>query len=223
MVTSISFNKINIQILTHFNLIFNDKEGFYVLNFMFIQYDVKGSLRKEPFAMPTYHFPENTHNEASQKEIPRKDIKDISHNAISVDQKLELIRQVRSQYRQNQNDLMHRESILYDRPIRPAANSEENPATNAAYHEADYGSINYNSYNSYNTQKKGSQTDGTLKIRFILAVALTALVILFHQTSATPVGINMEQVFLTLEQDYEDIILSWSSTLIHTTPLPNGD
>ena len=111
---------------------------------------------------------------------------------------------------------MHRESILYDRPIRPAANSEEKPATNAAYHEADYDSINYNSYDSYITQKKGSQTSGTLKIRFVTAVLLTALVILFHRSHISPAGIHMEQVFLALEQDYEDLIMAWSSSLIST-------
>ena len=124
----------------------------------------------------------------------------------TVDQKLELIRQVRSQYRQNQNDLMHRESILYDRPLRSIANTEESFSSDDTYYEP------------YQIQKKGSQTSGTLKIRYVLAFSLTALVILFHQNQIKPAGINMEQVFLTLEQDYEDIIMSWSRSLIQTEP-----
>ena len=109
-----------------------------------------------------------------------------AHQETTVDQKLELIRQVRSQYRQNQNDLMHRESILYDRPIRPIANLDVSPTADNAY------------YDPYNIQKKGSQTSGTLKIRFVTAVLLTTLVILFHQSHISPAGIHMEQVFLAL-------------------------
>lgn len=127
-----------------------------------------------------------------------------AHHETTVDQKLELIRQVRSQYRQNQNDLIHRESILYDRPIRPIANLDVSPAADNAY------------YDPYNIQKKGSQTSGTLKIRFVTAVLLTALVILFHRSHISPAGIHMEQVFLALEQDYEDLIMAWSSSLIST-------
>ena len=127
-----------------------------------------------------------------------------AHHETTVDQKLELIRQVRSQYRQNQNDLMHRESILYDRPIRPITNLDVPPAADNAY------------YDPYNIQKKGSQTSGTLKIRFVTAVLLTSLVILFHQSHISPAGIHMEQVFLALEQDYEDLIMAWSSSLIST-------
>ena len=126
-----------------------------------------------------------------------------SHKEITVEQKLELIRQVRSQYRQNQNDLMHRENILYDRPLRSPVYSDEASPTDVSY---------------YDPHKKGLQTEGTLKIRCLLAVTLTALVIFFHQAQFSPAGISMEQVFLTLEQDYEEIIMSWSSSLIQTEP-----
>ena len=122
-----------------------------------------------------------------------------SPNEFTVDQKLELIRQVRSQYRQNQNDLMHRESILYNRPIRPLVNNDTLSTTDVSYSDS---------------HKKGSQTDGTLKIRCITAALLTVLVILFHDTGINPAGLNIDQVFLTLEQDYEEVILSWSSSLI---------
>lgn len=125
---------------------------------------------------------------------------------ISTEQKLELIRQVRSQYRQNQNDLMHRESILYDKPVRSNTNTEGDFAQDDVYSET--------YYDPYKASKKGPQSDGTLKIRFILAILLTALVILFHQSSTSPAGINMEKVFHSLEQDYEEVILSWSSSLI---------
>ena len=135
------------------------------------------------------------------------------HKEISAEQKLELIRQIRSQYRQNQNDLMHRESILYDKPMASVTNIERTLPLH------DDSSDTY--YASYQASKKGFQREGTLKIRFVLAVLLTASVILFHKSHFSPAGINMEQVFATLEQDYEDIILSWSSSLIKTAPAPN--
>ena len=47
----------------------------------------------------------------------------------SVEQKLELVQQVRSQYYRNQSDLMNREQILYGRTLTRKPQEEYYPQT----------------------------------------------------------------------------------------------
>lgn len=113
----------------------------------------------------------------------------------SVEQKLELVQQVRSQYYRNQSDLMNREQILYGRALtrKPEAVFHQQPLPE--------------------TVQEPMITDNTVKLRYALAAVLMLLVILFDRSETTIAGVSMEQVFSVIATDYEEAIDAWVSNM----------
>lgn len=114
----------------------------------------------------------------------------------SVEQKLELVQQVRSRYYRNQSDLMNREQILYGKALTRTPETE--------FHQPQLSS---------ETTQEPLITDNTVKLRYALAAVLVLLIILFDKSGTTIAGISMEQVFSAIENDYEEAIDAWVSTL----------
>ena len=114
----------------------------------------------------------------------------------SVEQKLELVQQVRSQYYRNQSDLMNREQILYGRTLTRKPQEEYYPQTSPSDPNAE-----------------SLITDNTLKLRYGLAAVLMLLIILFDKSGTSIAGVSMEQVFSFIETDYEKAIDAWVNTL----------
>lgn len=112
----------------------------------------------------------------------------------SVEQKLELVQQIRSRYYRNQSDLMSREQILYGRTQVRRPEGEYQPASGAHAEETAPG-------------------DDTVKLRYALAAILVLLIILFDKSNTTIAGVSMEQVFTEIENDYEEVIDVWINTL----------
>lgn len=114
----------------------------------------------------------------------------------SVEQKLELVQQVRSRYYRNQSDLMNREQILYGKALTRTPETE--------FHQPQLSS---------ETTQEPLITDNTVKLRYALAAVLVLLIILFDKSGTTIAGISMQQVFSAIENDYEEAIDAWVSTL----------
>lgn len=114
----------------------------------------------------------------------------------SVEQKLELVQQVRSRYYRNQSDLMNREQILYGKALTRTPETE--------FHQPQLSS---------QTTQEPLITDNTVKLRYALAAVLMLLIILFDRSGTTIAGISMQQVFSAIENDYEEAIDAWVSTL----------
>ena len=117
---------------------------------------------------------------------------------IPVEKKMELVHQIRSQYQKNQYDLMNRESILYGRPASGALHSENH---------------NYKpDYFDDTPSDAGIFRDGTIKIRYALAVVLLLTIIILDITNKSIAGVNMEQLYNIIESDYGDTMAAWFST-----------
>lgn len=105
---------------------------------------------------------------------------------ISVDKKLQLVQQVRSQYNQNQYDLRSREQILYGRSsaVRAAA-QDELPV---------YG---------YDTGSEDGLPKSTFKIRFLAALILLVAVMVFDNNGHTLFGIDTRQIFAAISENFD--------------------
>lgn len=115
----------------------------------------------------------------------------------SVEQKLELVQQVRSQYYRNQSDLMNREEILYGKAqVRKPTEAYSPPVPPTLDHTAE-----------------ASSEDDTRKLRFGLTAVLVLLIILFDKSNTSITGVSMEQVFDVIAYDYEEVIDTWVDTL----------
>ena len=106
---------------------------------------------------------------------------------ISVEKKMELVHQVRSQYQKNQYDLMNRESLLYGKT--------------------------YTANTGYTPPPSDSHKDSTLKIRYALAVLLLLSIIILDRSGKSFAGISMKQVFQAIEADFEDTLEFWASEI----------
>lgn len=123
----------------------------------------------------------------------------------SVEQKLELVQQIRSQYYRNQSDLLNREQILYGRATARKPEVE--------FHQPQLSS---------ETTQEPLITDNTVKLRYALAAVLMLLIILFDRSDTSIAGVSMEQVFSVIANDYEEAIDAWVDTL-EITDVENTD
>ena len=109
----------------------------------------------------------------------------------SVEQKLQLIRQVRSQHDRDRLDLMNRERILFGKT-------------------GEYGDIHTNKElvsTHENTEMLSNTQAGSLKstlfkIRLLSAIVLAVFLILLDQKNGLFFGIDTSQVFSILASDY---------------------
>lgn len=96
---------------------------------------------------------------------------------IPMEKKLELVRQVRKQYQKNQQDLVMRENILTGRE------QNEKPSSDMGNEE-------------------GIILDGSIKLRFIIAVILLITVIYIDQSGRTISGVSSDLVFQLIANDW---------------------
>ena len=129
---------------------------------------------------------------------------------ISTEQKLQLIRQVRSQHSRDQSDLMARERCLYGRT--------------GDYHCGDYGyrdgqkdfhPSNYvDDYTALNDDMSANPTGrNMLALRFLAALVLLLLFILMDKKDSPFLGVSTSEVFTMIENDYYEQLEEW----IHET------
>lgn len=114
----------------------------------------------------------------------------------TMEKKLELVQQIRSQYNKNQYDLFHREQILYGRT------SQEN------YRNQIKGDSFTMPYPEENTD---DLNDGVsfFKVRLLLAAVLLGGIILLDLSGGDIAGITTGQIFDAISEDYEEDIDGW--------------
>ncbi len=100
-------------------------------------------------------------------------------NGVSTENKLRLIKQVRSRYQVDQRDLFRREEILYGRTSRP-----EGPGSVRDDEAAPESKLSF------------------FRIRLLLAAVLFLAVVLMDQKGAKIAGIAAEDVFQAISADY---------------------
>lgn len=111
---------------------------------------------------------------------------------ISMEKRLELVKQVRSQYQRNQYDMSNREQILYGR----TAMAEEG------------GGFQEGVDNRQETRPRSS-----FRLRLFLAVLLAAGVIFLKENEIEIAGIAMEEVFQAISADYYNNVSELAETL----------
>lgn len=113
----------------------------------------------------------------------------------TIEQKLQLVRQVRSRYHENQYDLSNRERILYGR-------------TSAAPEREGY------SASPYDEDYDGTLPEGRplslMKIRLWIALLLVVMVIIMDTNGMSIAGITSEKIFELISEDYEEVIETWA-------------
>lgn len=119
---------------------------------------------------------------------------------ISIEQKLELVKQIRSKYNKNISDMSQRERVLYGRTsysskeeVKGASMVDrswyyEEPAEEATVEDFSFG-----------------------RVRFFIAVILLIGVIILDLSGKTLMGVSMDKIFAVISQDYEEEIAAWVS------------
>ena len=122
----------------------------------------------------------------------------MSMNNIDMEQKLQLVRQVRSRYHEDQCDMSHREQILYGKSDIPADRLE----TASPYDDA-YGDI------------RQPQGEGFtfFKLRLWVAILLAVGVIVMDKNNISVAGITTEQIFQAISADYEEMVEDWAEAI----------
>lgn len=110
-------------------------------------------------------------------------------NDTTTDRKLELIKQIRSQHHQNRYELHNREQILYGQNF-PKEISDIN-----------------------NFSEEPRSIKNTFKIRFFVAALLFGLVIGLDMTGKSLAGLNSENIYSFLAENYEDNIEAWVTNM----------
>lgn len=113
-------------------------------------------------------------------------------NDISMEKRLELVKQVRSQHQRNQCDMFSREQILYGRTSMTG--EEGHFQESAEYHQED-------SPRSF------------LKLRIFLALVLAAGAVFLKENEIEIAGITMEEVFQAISADYYHDITELAAAL----------
>ena len=114
-------------------------------------------------------------------------------NKVSTEKRLQLVKQIRTKYNENQRDLTDREMILYGRSSRQTT-------------AKDYG---------YSEQQTPSDETPVsfFRIRLFLAVLLFAVVIFMDMDDMELAGITADKIFQAISADYEEVIDSWTQSL----------
>lgn len=112
-----------------------------------------------------------------------------------LEKKLQLVRQVRSRYSEDQYDLSNRERLLYGKTDLPGREAVS-PYADAGYSD-DW------------RYAEPEESPSSIKLRFLLAVLLFGAVVFLDQ-SHTPSGrITAEKIYSAISADYEDQLKDW--------------
>lgn len=106
---------------------------------------------------------------------------------VNTENKLRLLKQIRSRYNEDQFDLSNRERILYGRSSRPAEHYEE-PFDG----DADEGQLSF------------------FRLRLVLAAILVCLVVLMDMKGISLAGITADKIFQAISADFEERLEQWS-------------
>lgn len=118
-------------------------------------------------------------------------------NDTTMEQKLQLVQQVRSRYQEDQFDMSNRERILYGRTsITP-----ERAGYAAPYSD------------SYWEGQMPAERSTSFRIRLFLAVFLVLTVIIMDKNDMALAGITSEKVYEVISADYEDVLETWVEAL----------
>lgn len=105
---------------------------------------------------------------------------------ISVEKKLELLRQIRNRNQKDRYDMFHREHLLYG--------------------TSKYTPENYEDLDEYGEPEEGFQS---FPLRALLALGLFLLIIVCDMSGKTFLGIQPVQCFAAISKDYESSISAW--------------
>lgn len=115
----------------------------------------------------------------------------------TIEKKLQLVKQIRSQYNQNQCDLSNREQILYGRISCKTSLGSQNDSFHKIVRHGETTAIN----DAEDTTVSASES---LKLRSVLAAILFLFAILFDLFGVQPAGVKMQQVFEVIAADYQE-------------------
>ena len=104
------------------------------------------------------------------------------------EKRLQLVKQIRSKYNEDQRDLTNRELILYGRSTRPATED---------FYEQE--------------EQLDNEQVSFFRIRLVLAALLFAAVIFMDMGDMEMAGITSEKIFQAISADYEEVIDTWRS------------
>lgn len=104
----------------------------------------------------------------------------------SVDQKLELMRQIRSRYQRDRYDMFHRERLLYGK-------TSPYPVEEGEYPETEEPGANFS----------------TLPLRALLALGLFLLIVICDMSGRSFLGIQAAQCFSAISENYDTAITAW--------------
>ncbi len=107
---------------------------------------------------------------------------------ITVEKKLELMRQIRDRYQQDRYDMFHRERVIYGRTT-PIPSEREDPLED--YDEPE------------------GESFQTFPLRVLLALGLFLLIIVCDMSGKSFMGIQAGQCFSVISADYESSISAW--------------
>lgn len=110
---------------------------------------------------------------------------------ITTEQKLQLVQQIRSRYKENRYDIHRREHILYGKTFPVYGESEDYP------------------------EGLGGRTPGasSLKGRLIVAVMLFIGLVVLQENQMKIAGITSEKIYEMISADYETEIDAWIASL----------
>lgn len=110
---------------------------------------------------------------------------------ITMEKKLELVQQVRSQYHKNQYDMSNREQILYGRCTARDVYEQDSPIA----------------------EDTGEYRAFSLKLRLVLALVLLGAVIFLDRNNTKIAGIAMDEVFQAISADYYKEVEAFVDTM----------
>lgn len=122
-------------------------------------------------------------------------------NHFGIEKKLELMQQVRSRYDRDQNDMIHREMLLYGKT--------GNVRTIGADPYSDQMENHYMSQMQQTSPAQDEQPFSTFTLRVLLSAGLFLLLIICDISNKNFFGIPATQCFQAISKDYESSITQW--------------
>lgn len=110
---------------------------------------------------------------------------------ITTEQKLQLVQQIRSRYKENRYDIHRREHILYGKPFPVYGESEDYPGEPTERNPA----------------------SSSLKGRLLVAVMLFIGLVVLQENQMKIAGITSEKIYEMISADYETEIDKWIESI----------
>lgn len=108
---------------------------------------------------------------------------------ISTENRLRLIKQIRSRYHEDRCDLSNREQILYGQSSRPPRDT----------------------YEDFPEEADGAGSVSSFGLRFLVAAALVCLVILMDIRGIDFAGVTADKIFQAISADYQEKLTEWAA------------